>query len=359
MATNKYSGAAFSMLLVISLHAAHAKESEYNASNVLKAVAAAEDAIQTLSVRTKSTYKLPIPNSPEKFYALQGTASCIFELAGRVRYEGRGENAGQSGLGSTEPTMALAVFNGDTVKSMSGGTDFIAGLISNDRNALPWHLDPREATTHFFGERISEQIRKYGGHIVATTQTNEGEVIVWETDPVRSDIERRMQFHIAPDLNFAVIRRSIAARYPQRDTWLEYRSVQGSKYKEASAGIWLPTEVLHQEYVVEEANAIRGARPLLMKEEHIEFSDWVTNPRVGDDVFQFDFAPGIYVTNQVTGENYQTAGISDALLKSHAKEAKDVLAPPMRNPLLKYVLFANFAIALIIALAFGLRRVWR
>jgi len=347
------------LLLLSAEDAARSQDinSKFEVTSVVEAIADNKESLQGLSVTTEWELRWPYPGDAAQLHTVNGTDTSLFETSlpnGRIRCEVKGANFVEGVQDSVTSVVALAVFDGDTAKSTTGETNYVSGRISNDRDTMPWRFDPRQAVAYFYGQSIDEHIEEYHGRIVGQASIDGIETLTIETTSIKTDAERRLRFHVAPELNFAVVRRAIEVKYPKYDVWLEYRRIQNGDYEEVSPGIWLPTKALSQEYIVSEtdaaAAAASGQQPRLMRELRLKFSNWVVNPVMTDDLFDFEFADGVYVTNKITGANYQTAGINDLLIKHQAEEVRRFTEGAKTERSL--FLYANLAVVVVLAVLF-------
>lgn len=300
----------------------------YNIADVIAAISENELATKSLSVKTSWTVTMPNPKAAGQVHVCKGTESSVFEAdlpRGRVRCDVRGQTIVPGDEGTLQPVLALAVFDGSNAKVMSGGNVFVSGLITNQRHDLPWRFAPQEATTHFQGELISSLVKKYPASIVKTELVDGIDTIVLETSIGHYALDRRCRFHVAPSMNFAVVRRAIEAKLPEGKKWIEYSWTKCGNFSEVSPGFWLPSNAETKMVATSRENFLSDVSPPLLAQTSVQFTEWVVNPEVSDDLFNLDFEPGVYVTDRITGAHYQIAGVSEDSLKRQADKAKQLL----------------------------------
>ena len=330
---------------------------DYAYEDIVAAISETEATLSTLSVKSKWEVKVPDSNAFKTFQTSRGSESVVLETdipAGRVRCQVEGEATVSGKEHIKQPLLSIGVFDGEKTTEMSGGDDFTSGIITNSRNDLPWRFVPQEAVTHFQASPISRTLRKWPGEVIGEERVNGIDTVVVVTSPNRTNLDRRSRFHIAPSLNFSVVRRAIEAKLPDGTKWVEYHCIRCSDYREVVPGIWLPNAAISQMFFTEDKHFKSDVEPPLMGETVVEFSDWVVNPQLRDELFQIEFEPGVYVTNKITGQNYQVAGVNQAMLKAQSDEAAALLATARTRPPL--LIFINIAVISTLAAILIFRR---
>lgn len=304
---------------------------EYESEQVTRRIQDFEEAIRGLSVTNEWTMKLLDDEIAGYVHSAQGTDSVIVEChgsRGRIRCLSRGESVVVGVKGPAGTYRAISVFDGDSVKLMQGGKHYISGIVSQKASSVRWKFDPRLAVTTFFRRTVSDLLDRGDGKITDETTLDGIPVLVMETTAVKKDVERRYRFHVAPSLNFAVVRRAIEAKLLEHDKWLEYKTVQCADYNETTSGIWLPASVIERDYIVEEHHFIEDVEPPLSSELQMKMVDWVVNPKVNDGLFDLEFSAGVRITDRVADKAYQVAGINAAILEKQAKDARTIVQLP-------------------------------
>ncbi len=303
--------ASFVFCILISERACKAEVNpvEHELSQVIENLRDVEQSIRALSVTNEWTMKLPDEEIVGYVHSAKGTETVLVEChgsRGRIRCDSRGESVVDGVNGSAGNYRATSVFDGELVKRMQGGEQYISGTISQQKSQIHWKFDPRLAVSHFFRRTVSELLEKKGGQITGLTNLDNIPVLVIETASVKKDVERRYRFHVAPSLNFAVVRRAIEAKLLDHEKWLEYRVVECADYEEFAPGIWLPVRVIERNYMTEERHFIEDIERPISAELRMNMVNWVVNPEVADELFTLEFPSGIRVTNQVTGKTFNS-----------------------------------------------------
>lgn len=157
-------------------------------------------------------------------------------------------------------------------------------LMENRIDGNPsWHgVDPREFTTHYMRRPITAHLREPGVEITERVRWDGHDVVILESKPLGTDVQRRYRFWIDPKRR-AVVRRTIVIQYQPDQPWQEYTRIVCRDYREIVPGIWLPTRVRYESVDVD---GQLSPEKLAWSFEGIN-REWKVNQDLPDDTFDF------------------------------------------------------------------------
>lgn len=257
--------------------------------DILKLLEGSEAARKNLEVTTEYT-KLQKEFLPVRTpFKTTLVAHAIVDAAGRAWYDARGE---QIRMGP-EPNQ-IGVYRGRWQASHDGK---VARFLYGDRHGefhrasidqhLSWHgISPREFTTHFQDQPISQVLRTKNGTRTGETVWENRPVVILETRPNRLENLEQRKYIFWVDLPRAiVVRRSIAVQYGEKLPWREYARIVGRDHREVAPGIWLPHHVLY-----ESLNVSKGKSGEQLSWSHEgKNRDWKVNQELPPHTFHLSF----------------------------------------------------------------------
>lgn len=209
---------------------------------------------------------------------------------GRVKYEGAGGHP--NGRGEIITSHWQGAYDGLYFKSKKGqrSDEFSSGAIDN---YVTWKggFDPRELTSNYQRQAVSQRIRDSNAKIVAYKQWEGRDVVVVETEPVeRNRASWKSTYWVDTDREGLVVRRSSSLRFLPDGEWQEYSFVESFDHREYGTDIWLPTRSKYVSYGVK-----RGQQPFVAWAVSGEGYRWKVNQDLESDFFRLEFPLGCRV----------------------------------------------------------------
>lgn len=300
-------------------------------------------------------------SDPSQTVRLTIDEKVLIDAEGRCRVESTGESFVNGPELKVHPENGVGVFNGHTMKSMTGGgKHFNRGLITSSHSDLPLRLDPRLVTTHYFNRPVTALLAERPGAVLLRETTWEGRPAIELASAIydNADDDRRYLITVVPDLNYAIVRRAAAVRYDGCDRWDDYTRFIASDYHEATPGFWVPRTAVHESFDPTREQSLNGTAPPLSWRWDIRMSEWEINPVLSDSLFDLEFAPGVFVNDQVAGRSFKMAGVSNELIESQVSEAADWKSKKRSSPMNRLLVFnaVAFGIAALAIMLWRLRR---
>jgi hypothetical protein len=291
--------------------------------DLLRALKDVEREVQSLSVTSRiEVLHRYFPGNADKEVKLSVTEKVIVDVNGRCRVETQGQSFKDAAVPVVYPEISLAVFDGHLGKMMYGSERYTQGIVAPDRSRISLRMDPRNVVSHYFGKPISQTLTEGSARIAGEVDWDGHKVLLFETKPNRNaHDERKYRFLVDPSLNFAVVKRAIAIRFPPYDGWIEYTRISCHDYQEAHPGVWLPTRVIHESFDPTAEHVKKNVDPPLSWRWNISMTDWKVNPDLPESLLDLAFSPDVYVNDMVVGHSYKVKKISDILIREQAEEA--------------------------------------
>ena len=259
---------------------------------IIAALRETEAAIKNLSVTTDYV-KLQLSFLPVKEpVRMTLVTKAIVEAGGRAWNDTVGQQVqtlpnGEVRLNSEHTRNA---FDGKVNRRLRGFVDgrYHTGSLSSH---ITWHgIDPREFTTHYFREPVSQLLKTKGANIVRQEKWDGRQVVVVDTSP--SKVDRKYRFWIDAERK-VVVRRATLVRYEKDQPFQEYTRVESRGHKQIAKGIWLPTKVKY-----ESVEVTKEQTPEKLSWSYAGTNrDWKVNQKLADSQFQLDFPENVNVTD--------------------------------------------------------------
>jgi thioredoxin-related protein len=292
-----------------------------SADTVLAGLKQAEEKVQNFSVKIHWTkfdkFQLPQLDKPVK---TQADATYVTEGPRRIAYAYTSEGFSVTDKKiSIYPRRGKAAFDGKLCRVLEAPREIEAWHGSIFSYAM-WEAgpDPREFTTNYFREPVSEDLREHGIVLAGQTEWEGRPVTIVETRPNKSKTgpeSRKASYWIDPARNWLVVRRAALIQYRPQQKWQEYDRFESREHAEVQPGVWLPRKLKHEWVLVSEK--LQPER--LASRDEGEARDWVVNPKLDAAQFVLDFPPGTPVDDSTVTP--QRAYIVGEAKKPAAKRA--------------------------------------
>ncbi len=262
---------------------------------VLAGLKQAEEKVQNFSVKIHWTkfFKFGLPQLDEPVKT-QADTTYVTDGPQRIAYEytSEGFSVGPDKKTSIYPRRGKMAFDGKLCRILEAPRQ-IEAWHGQIYSYASWYAgpDPREFTTNYFQEPITNALKARGIVVAGQTEWDGHHLTIVETaQPVqRSGHERRkMSFWIDPARNWLVVRRAILVQYRPEQKWQEYHYTETRGHQEVSPGIWLPRKLKLESLQVTEK---QQPATLAWREEG-EARDWQVNRKLSPTQFVLDFSPG-------------------------------------------------------------------
>jgi hypothetical protein len=336
---------------------------EISYPDLIKALEDRETALGSFSVRCEVTAVDQSQFDPKRMLRSKFTLEMLAESGGRFRFYEEGvlpkEGGGEV---QSEITATKAAFNGELLREARGRPeDLKLGSVSSNRASAQLRFNPRTVLSEYQNRPILAWLSEGKGHLAGRSTIEGRTVLLLETAPVLADgLDWKQSFWIAPDLNFAAVKRSASLRSHPDGEWIEYTFVSSHAFIEPETGFFVPGKAIYRSFVIGKdvppKNPGQSNLPLSSDYE-IYFSNWKINPPVSADDFELNFETGTFVNDRDTGKSYKYNELSDADIEQAIADSRSLPRPPGQNRNSTVLIIAmNLVAGLVLATILAWRR---
>lgn len=258
--------------------------------------------IRNLSVTTdfvkRQSFLLPVTEPVEMKFVMKA----VVDSGGNVRSDTEGQQVNIEPDGKSVRLYDgrwVTAYRHNEIRGMPAGEarrlEWYEGRPSGASldNHPTWHgIDPREFTTHYQHNLVTNIVRERGAEIAERATWDGRDVVVIQTVPRGDEQLRRYRFWIDPERK-VIVRRAVAVQYKRDQPWQEYTRIECRNYREVAAGIWLPERVKYESV---EVSPDLTPEKLSWRYEGLN-RDWKVNQEIPAGTFDLEFPDGVHVND--------------------------------------------------------------